>query len=102
MLILRRDRRAGYEPFVRRLLHKSIEEELSRTADDGINLFQIFFVAAEFITVPQVIAQPGTARWPHAPIWPIDRTGGAPKVGIVMSNPTVRAIHLLGSSRAGL
>ena len=38
--------------------------------------------------------QPGAARWEHAPGRSVDRTGNAPQVGVVVSHPSVAAIHL--------
>ena len=101
MAIFRGDGGIGHEPVVCRVFLERVEEELRRAAHHGIDLFQIFFVAVELIAVPQVGAQPRAAARPHARIREVNGASGAPEIGVVVGDPTARAIHLLGGPRAG-
>ena len=54
------------------------------------------------VVLPEVQRQPRPAHWPHTPGCTINGRGGAPKIGVVMCDPTVRAVVNLGSVAASL
>src|SRR6187402_1677440 len=47
-------------------------------------------------------AEPSPAGRPETPLRAIDRRGRAPEIGIMMRDPTARAVHFAGGARAGL
>jgi hypothetical protein len=86
---------------IRRVFHERVEEKLRRAAHERIDLVEVGLVGIVFVVVPQVVAQPRAAAGPHAGIREVNRTGGAPEIGVVMRHPAARAIQLTGGSRAG-
>lgn len=68
--VLRGSRRAGHQPIVVRILDQRVEEELGRAFEQGIDLAQVFLVAAEAVMFPQVRAEPGAADREGAQVEP--------------------------------
>ena len=73
-----------HQPIVFGFAHKEIDIELARAFHQRIYFTQIFFIAREQITIPQMLAEPCIAGRPHAVAMPIDRTGRCPNIGIMV------------------
>src|SRR6185369_17852174 len=58
----------------------------------GISTSEKLFVISKFVVIPKVRAKPRTARGPETPEWAIDRRSLSPQIGVVMTDPTARAI----------
>ena len=100
MRVFRGDRRAGDEITVGRLLYQRFQEELRRALQDRVVFFQRLFIACVLVVIPEALAQPGSTRRPHSPERSIDRGRAAPAVGIVVTDPSARAIVRLRRLRA--
>ena len=79
-----------------------VEQKLSGPLQHGIVAGQEIFVARIEIMLPDMGRQPGTASREHAPRCAVHGTGNAPEVGIVVSHPTLAAVHLFGCFGARL
>ncbi len=101
MRVLGRQRRRGDEPVVRRLLDERVEEELRRAFQQRVDALQIAAIAGVLIAIPERQRQPGAARRPHAILRSVDRSGGAPQIGVVMRHPAAGAVHLARRPRTG-
>src|SRR5258708_38560204 len=75
-----------------RFFDKRIEKELCSTFHDRIRALQKSLIPGELVVIPEMRAQPCAARWPESPQWTIDRRGGSPEIGVVMTNPAARSI----------
>src|SRR5437763_1624503 len=91
MNVLRRERGAGDEPLVYRLLDERVGEELRRALQHGINFREVVFIRRELVVIPEVFAKPRAARRPNAPERPVNRRTRAPQVRVVMADPAARA-----------
>ena len=85
------------EPAILGVWTQVVDEEVGSTLHDRVIVGQQLAVACKEVLLPDVRRQPGTTRREHAPCRTVDRSGNAPEVGIVMRQPALAAIHLLGS-----
>ena len=102
MGVLGRVARTHHQPAVGRLLNHHLVEEEGSPLQDGISLAQELLVPGVEVVLPQMLAQPCTARSPHARRRIVDGTRHAPDVGVVMEHPAVGAVHHLRTLLAGL
>ena len=91
--VLGRNRRHADQPAVLGLLGQKIEEKLAGPFHNGIYLRQVDRIAAEQVTIPQMLAEPGVRRRPHPAERGIDHSADAPDIRIVMGRPTPGAVH---------
>jgi hypothetical protein len=84
------------------LFNQCIEKKLRGAFHNRVNALEKFIITTELIMIPEMRAQPRAACRPEAPQWTINRGGGAPEVGVVMANPTARAILHLGRAASVL
>ena len=75
---------------------------MRRAFHDRVGLRQEIPVAGEGVMLPQVLAQPRTARGPEAPQRAVNGGGGPPQVGVVVADPPARAVVHPGSAAARL
>ena len=94
--VLRRNRRYADQPAVPGLLGQKIEKKLAGFLHHRIDLRQIGRIAAEKVTVPQMLAEPSVRRGPHAAERRIDHAADTPDVRIVVGRPSTRPVHLRG------
>ena len=79
-----------------------LHEEFCGTFHHRIIGAQEVLVTCEKIVLPEMGCEPGTTRGEHAPGRTIDRSGDTPEVGVVVSHPTVTAVHLTSSELSRL
>ena len=99
--VLGRQRRRGDQPVVRWLFDEGIEEELRRAFQQRVDAFQILAIAGVLVAIPERQRQPRAAGRPHAVLRSVDRSRGAPQIGVVMRHPAAGAVHLARRPRAG-
>src|SRR5258708_924532 len=92
MSIFWRERWTGYQPFVVWLFNQRFQEKLRRAFYDRIDLRKELFIGIEFIMIPEVSAQPRSARRPEPPLRAVDWRGRAPDVCIMVTDPATSAI----------
>jgi hypothetical protein len=101
MRVLWRQRWRGHQPVMRGLFNERVEEELRCALEDRVNGAEIRAIAGVLIAIPQCDREPCTASRPHSPLWAVDGCRRAPQIGVVMRDPSARAVHLSRGARAG-
>ena len=82
---------------------EDVEDEAGGPGDQGIEPFDERPGPAGIDRViPELGAEPGAAGWPQSPLGAVDRTGGAPEVGVVMQHPATGAVVLARHDPAAL
>ena len=87
-----RHRRHSDEPSILRMLHEMTHIEISRAFEHRIILAQEVLVASEEIVLPQMLRSPCASIGPHTVMCAIHWSGYSPKVGVVVSHPSLGTI----------
>ena len=78
------------------MFHQVAHHEVGRAFHHRIVLTQERLVARIEVVLPEMLAKPCAAVGPHPPGCAIDWTGNTPKVGVVVSHPTLGTIKSAG------
>src|SRR5215207_3319519 len=92
MFVLRRDRRTRHQPVVFRLLNQRVEKKLRGTLHHRVSPSKKISIAGKLVVMPQMRAEPCTAGGPETPKRAIEGGSLSPKIGVVMTNPSSRAV----------
>ena len=94
--VLGRHRGCRHHPSVGRVFRQRREEEIGRALKYGIAAAQEIAVAREEVVLPQMLRQPRPAVGPHARIGIVHGARDTPKIGVVVRNPSARAVEFRG------
>jgi hypothetical protein len=76
---------------------EAIEPELAHLLENGVELAEVGAIARVAVVVVEVLAEPGAPGWPVSPR-PVNGSGRAPEVGIVVSHPAADAVKKSGAT----
>ncbi len=88
------------QPPVLRVLDEEVEEELDRSLEDRIDVFQVLLVPGVEVVLPQVGGEPGPAGGEGPPGRAVHGRGDPPEIGVLVVHPSPGAVVLSGHVRA--
>ena len=75
------------------MFDEEIQKETGRTFQYRIIGFQEIFIRCEQVVLPQMLGQPCASARPHTGRRIIHHATDTPKIGVMMSQPTLAAVH---------